>query len=150
MVKIYLAGPIQHDPNDGKTWRNAVKQDWPLEDWEDPLDNYDFTMDQYIHSSAAEDVHYEDDDVEIVTNGDIVEEDKQAIDDCDSILVGWRTDVSTCGTPMEILYGWQNDKHIVVWNRGDEPAEGLSPWLQYHADQIVQNREVAIDLITNE
>lgn len=145
--RVYLAGPIQHAPDDGKNWRNSIKEDFSSVNWEDPLDNYDFSLDKYIWSEQASDEDYDDPEKEVVTAANIVEEDKEAIDKSDAVLVGWRTDISTCGTPMEILYAWQEDTPVIVWNRFSSPEPELSPWLQYHSEWIVNERALAVSII---
>jgi hypothetical protein len=61
----------------------------------------------------------------------IVENDKADIDRCDLLLMNCPK--PSVGTSMEVLYGWENSKRVVVII----PGEGIpSPWLVYHSHAI--------------
>jgi len=62
---------------------------------------------------------------------EIVEGDKAAIDACSAVLVYFEG--PSVGTAMEILYAWQLKIPVIVVNAAGRP----SPWLVYHATQIV-------------
>lgn len=125
---VYLAGPIQHAQDRGKGWRNIVKGYYDECEWVDPFDKYDTTTEEG-----------EEWDVE-----DIVEDDLAMIDDCQGVLVHWE-EVPTCGTPMEMRYAYEQDIFIVVQTtvRHDE----LSPWLTYHASEIVATFDDAVETL---
>ena len=73
----------------------------------------------------------------------IVEEDKAFIDDCDILLVNYLK--PSVGTSMEILYGWERKKHIIVVSENPE----TSPWLIYHADKICNSLTEAVEHINH-
>lgn len=65
---------------------------------------------------------------------EIVELDKLDIMKSDAVLVNY--DKPSVGTSMEILFAWEQRKVIIVV----APAGvQLSPWLVYHATEIVHN-----------
>lgn len=69
---------------------------------------------------------------------EIVEKDKQDIDDSDVLLVYWNK--PSTGTSMEILYAWERNKTVIVVCKETDP----SPWLVYHSSKIFDNFEKAI------
>lgn len=127
--RIYLAGPIQHVNDYGKGWRQWLKSNRDSFDWADPMDKYN-TMEE------AEDEW---------TERDIVEDDLEMIDDCTAILVHWDA-VPTAGTPMEVFY----TKHVVgkpVIVQTKLHDSDISPWIDYHADAIVETFDEAIEAL---
>lgn len=123
---IYLAGPIQHVSDYGKGWRSWLKQTHDDYDWIDPMDKYN-TIDE----AAAE-----------WTNHDIVQNDLDMIDDADGLLAHWDT-VPSAGTPMEIFYARRTSGGPVVIQTTLH-EEDISPWIEYHADAIVESFEEAV------
>jgi hypothetical protein len=104
---VYLSGPIfGRSDGDCIAWRQMAKTVLP--DVIDPMDFGDHRADWAEH---------------VV---EIVEKDKANIDRCDTLLVN--ADRVSIGTPMEILYGWQKGKQVVVVRNADL----LGPWLDYH------------------
>ncbi len=73
---------------------------------------------------------------------DLVESDKVDIEASDIVLVNY-TKISV-GTSMEILLGWQKDKHVVV-----VAPEGmhLGAWVVYHSHKICRSLEDAYEHI---
>lgn len=123
MKELYLCGPINGCTDaEANDWRSLVKASWagPCID----------PMDRDYRGREAEAFR------------EIVELDKADIDRCDVLLVNY--DRPSVGTSMEILYGWERDKQIVVVCRSDSV---ISPWLRYHAHHIVHEFSDALDLI---
>lgn len=71
---------------------------------------------------------------------EIVEGDKKDIDQCDIILVNYVK--PSIGTSMEILYGWERDKQILVVSSQDQRT--LSPWLIYHCHALFKDMGHAV------
>jgi nucleoside 2-deoxyribosyltransferase len=67
--------------------------------------------------------------------GDIVENDLNLIDSCDT-LIAYITR-PTFGTIMEIMYAGNNDKHVYIIN--PEKTYFNDPWLTYHSIKIFDN-----------
>jgi len=114
-VRVYLAGPIFGcEETAARAWRVAVGTH--LESLGhhviDPM-WLDFRGDEERHRD------------------DIVEIDKANIRRCDALFV--RYEAPTAGTCMEMLYGWEHGKLVVLWM---DAEMALSPWVQYHSDAI--------------
>lgn len=118
--RVYMAGPILHQENFGREWRSELKTyDTPLIEWVDPMDLITENTDRPPEFWDIE---------------SIVEEDMEALETCDAMLVAWDT-VPTAGTPMEIFYA-SHDLDIPVVVRADMDRGDISPWIQYFADDI--------------
>lgn len=73
---------------------------------------------------------------------DMVENDKADIDTCDTVLVNFVK--PSVGTSMEVLYGWERGKNIILV----APRKiVVSPWLVYHSHQLFQTIEDAVKYI---
>jgi len=119
---VYLAGPIRC-ADDPVGWRAAIRQS---------------TTEYAIHDPMRRDVDPRDDPAEEIVKGDL-----QMIDDSDAVFVGYRDDVPSVGTAMEIRYASETDTPVVVWQRDDSETIA-SPWLEYHADIIRDQRDAAL------
>lgn len=80
--------------------------------------------------------------VEELNVREIVELDKWDILSSDVLIVNYSR--PSVGTSMEVLYGWQNNKKIVVVCEQDAQ---LSPWLEYHSTTVVHSLHEAMDAI---
>jgi len=122
-MRVYLAGPIfNKDDPECKDWREQVKHDLSEHDILDPMDSdYRGVTDAFCSK--------------------IVEGDKALIDSCDVLLVN-HTEPSV-GTSMEILYAWEHKKRVVVVSQ----ERGLSPWLLYHSETILESLDDAVNHI---
>jgi len=67
----------------------------------------------------------------------LVERDKEWILTCDTMLVNCRE--PGWGTAMEILFGWEQHKQIIIF------GGVTSPWLHYHSNLVVDDLDAAID-----
>lgn len=129
MVKVYLAGPIRHSEDFGKSWRREAKSRYPEIDWIDPLDRTDYSDTKILsYLDAVE----------------IVEDDLTMIDESDVLLVNWEEAVPTCGTPMEVRYAYSQKIPVLV----KSSLESISPWMVYHASVVVETLEEAIEEIS--
>jgi len=73
---------------------------------------------------------------------DMVENDKADIDRCDCVLVNFVK--PSVGTSMEVLYGWERGKRIILVA---PPEISVSPWLVYHSHHVFSAIEEAVAFI---
>lgn len=128
-MKVYLGGPINGcTDEEAHGWRDALK----------PL-----IKDRGMTYVDPMDRDYRGREMEPGIAAAIVENDKKDIDGCDVMLMNCPK--PSVGTSMEILYGWERGKKIVVVApEGQTP----SPWLVYHADHVVNGpMRVALELL---
>lgn len=127
--RVYLAGPIANcDDEECADWRN----------WATGV----------FHANGVEVENPMDRDMRGVKNFDIralVEGDKAAIDRCSHILVHWSR--IGAGSAMELIYGWERKKKIVIVNAAWGP---LSPWLRYHSHRVVDDLDEGIRFVLND
>lgn len=130
-MKVYLAGPIQHVNDYGRGWREWLKSHRDDHDWIDPMDKYDTIADAQDEWTIT----------------DIVEDDLAMIDESDAILAHWDT-VPTAGTPMEIFYA-RNTAAVPVVIQTKLHESDISPWIEYHAADIVETFDRAIAVLNS-
>lgn len=113
---VYLCGPINGCTDDEcMNWREEAKR--RLKNTIDPMER-DY---RGLESECVD---------------EIVELDKQDIDNSDILLVNYVK--PSVGTSMEILYAWERGKRIyVVAPKGVT----ISPWLAYHSHLIFNRFE---------
>lgn len=126
-MTVYLAGPIQGMTDlECKVWRQEARV--PLERRGcvviDPLDR-DYR--------GREDEHAEE----------IVDGDKDAIEQCDLLLVN--ACQPSWGTAMEVIYTKSIGKDVVAFT----DCEAISPWLRCHTTAIYRTLNDAILGITS-
>jgi nucleoside 2-deoxyribosyltransferase len=73
---------------------------------------------------------------------DMVENDKRDIDACDTVLVNFVK--PSVGTSMEVLYGWERGKNIILVA---SPDASVSPWLVYHSHHVFPTLDEAARFI---
>lgn len=116
-MRVYLGGPINGcTDEEAHGWREAVKVLLAERghEWCDPMDR-----------------DYRGREMEPGIANEIVVGDMQDIYSCDVLLMN--APKPSYGTAMEILYGSQHDKYVIVVHpEGTVP----SPWVVYHADEI--------------
>lgn len=126
-MRVYLAGPIQHDDNPNR-WRQDIIE-----------------SNNYNNLEFANPLDLEQFDKEEVRPKDIVHTDLDAIEHCDAILVRWKDDIQMAGTPMEMFFAQGAGVSVVTWYEGE--MEDLSPWVKYHTNSFVSSgREALIEL----
>lgn len=146
---VYMAGSVHHADDGGHGWRDWIEQEYPDFEWVNPLDKYDGNANDIIvqRENCPRGIATTS-EMEIVSSAQIVESDKRMILDCDAVLVGWDPSVPACGTPMEVMFAWEQGIPVVVWLRGGQPdLADVSPWLDYHADRIETDVEDCLDYI---
>ena len=126
MVQAYMAGPVMEPADNGRSWREQLKDEYEELEWVDPLDKYSSDDDRYLSPEA------------------IVTQDKYWIDKSDVLFVGWKRQPSV-GTPMEMMYSFDREIPVIVWLREGE-VESSSPWLRYHADSIHTRKREAVQM----
>lgn len=70
---------------------------------------------------------------------DMVVNDKADIDICDIVLVNFVK--PSVGTSMEVLYGWERGKDVILVAPVDTV---ISPWLVYHSHHLFHTIEDAV------
>lgn len=150
MKSVYQAGSVHHATDGGHGWRDDLRDRFPNIVWVNPLDKYDGNAnDVLIQRQHSPDGLVVPEGAEVVSSAEIVENDKEFVDESDAVLVGWSPSVPACGTPMEVLYAWETDTPVVAWIREDVSFTEVSPWLDYHADYMTTTAENAVEYIEN-
>ena len=109
---VYLCGPITGcSDEECKAWRQFAKNELVPIKVLDPM-RRDYRGEELAHIR------------------EIVEEDKLDIERSDVLLVNYAG--PSAGTLMEIIYGWEKGKRIVLVA---DPEVELSPWVIYHSHQ---------------
>ena len=128
---VYLAGPVRNLDDGGLSWRQKAREVLePYYDIESPLDKYNPSVDDV----EVVDQSFPQDDSR-VAYWHIVRSDKQQIKKSDILFVGHK-DVQMIGTPMEVMYAFERDIPIVIWDMNNVGEENMSPWFRTHADVI--------------
>jgi hypothetical protein len=73
---------------------------------------------------------------------DMVAGDKADIDACNIVLVNFVK--PSVGTSMEVLYGWERGKKIILIA---PPHTTISPWLIYHSHHVFHTIEESVAFI---
>ena len=136
---IYLAGPVAAIDDGGAAWRDDVESycgdlmniNNPLSKYNAPLDGLEIVDSETYGGNNT------------VSVADIVENDKQLINESDGILVGY-SDVQSVGTPMEVMWAYERDIPTVLWIRDETEERDLSPWYRYHVDYITDQLPIAL------
>jgi nucleoside 2-deoxyribosyltransferase len=125
-LTIYLGGPILGRSNDDcKAWRENIR---------------DAVTEVHCLNPMNRDYRERLDESNI--DREIVELDKQDIDEAEILVVYF--DKPSVGTAMEILYAFERGKYILVINA---TKDKISPWLTYHASNIVKSLDEAIEVV---
>lgn len=122
---VYLAGPIM-----GCTDAECV-------DWRKEIIEH-FAIDIVAFDPMVRDYRGQEGDF----YREIVEGDKEDLDMCQVVVVNYIK--PSVGTSMEILYGWERGKVIILVTR---EGEVLSPWLRYHCQAITHTYREAACLV---
>lgn len=144
---IYMAGPVQHADDGGHGWRNELQQSNLDAEWNNPLDKYDLSIDNVRwvkdESKIPDDTETA---TEYVTSQQIVDGDKELIDESDALMIHLEEMVPMWGTPMEMMYAFDRTMPIAV-SHGDFE---ISPWLIHHADFRTMDPHDAADYLIQE
>lgn len=145
-MKIYLAGPMANCKDEEMfQWREEVKL---------KLNKHQKPSRYCCQVYEPEAFHFLDPTrrdyrlaiFDIETSKKVVERDKADIGLSDIILVN-HTRISV-GTSMEIMFGAMLGKRIIVIENDETHRfEKLSPWIVYHATDIVKSIDEAVALI---
>lgn len=120
-MKLYLCGPINGCTDaEANDWRTLVKSLWPGECVDPMVRDYRGREDECV--------------------AEIVELDKQDIEACGALIVSY--DKPSVGTAMEILYAYERSIPVAVVAA---PGTRISPWLRYHASEIVPSYQAAVE-----
>ena len=121
---VYLAGPIYEMDDTCIRWRKAASL---------------LLRKKGIMSLSPTDADYRGKEIIAGMPKQIVERDKKDIVTCDTMIA--KCDTPSWGTAMEILFAWSLQKQIII------VTNSKSPWITYHATQIVSTVEEAINLL---
>lgn len=129
---VYLAGPVRNLDDGGAGWRTRVEKVFvPHYKILNPLDKYNIPasdveiVDEFV--SKSEDSR--------VSVHNLVKNDKDMIDECDILFVG-HFDVQMIGTPMEVMYAFERDIPVVIWDAEGTGSNNMSPWFRKHSEII--------------
>ncbi len=122
--KVYLSGPMDHvSEEEGKGWREVAKELLSSRGIT-VFDPYDFEQDK--------------DTPEL-----LVKTDLSYIIQCHGMLINASQNVTVWGSPMEVLWAWQNGIINVAFTETLHP----SPWLSAHS-AITQTLNQAVEVMT--
>ena len=128
---VYLAGPVRNLDDGGLSWRQEVRDKLkPYYEIESPLDKYNPS----VEDIEVVDQSFPQDDSKVEC-WEIVRSDKAQIDKSDVLFVG-HANVQMIGTPMEVMYAYERDIPIAMWDMDDVGEENMSPWFRKHVDVI--------------
>ena len=128
---VYLAGPVRNLDDGGLSWRQEVREKLePYYKIESPLDKYNPS----VEDIEVVDQSFPQDDSKVVY-WEIVRSDKKQVTKSDVLFVGHK-DVQMIGTPMEVMYAYERNIPIVIWDMDAIGEENMSPWFRKHADVI--------------
>lgn len=116
-MKVYLAGPIMHTHDNGRSWREGVKATFPDVTFLDPLDHeHEFNG----YGEAAPEF--------------VVEKDREMIRECDAVFLKYQK-TPTWGSPREQEYAKHLGKPVGVYTN----EEDCSPWVTVDAEVVSDN-----------
>lgn len=140
MLTVYLSGPMQHLDDEGRSWREKIKDEYPGVNWLDPLD-------KEIEDKKPDDPDYWADP--ILSQG-LMDADKEMIDEADAVLLYRASGVASHGSGREHEYAIQNDIPVFVWTTVNDPSPCLvadSKSVSRGLDQAVWNLNAYFDVI---
>lgn len=137
--RVYMCGPIQHAQDDGKGWRQIIKQKYGDEfEFADPWSKYPEGSTNAEILDPESEHHW--------TDEDIMDGDREQIAKSDALLIHYAGE-ATWGSPREHEY-------VSRWGRGpDIPVviqlsdkKYYSPWM-HDAYAVVETFEEAMEAI---
>ncbi len=124
-MKIYLCGAINRcDDSECKDWREYTKTK--------------------LHGTVIDPMIRDYRGNENLSRNDIVDSDKADIDECEILLVYYKS--PSVGTSMEMLYAFERNKIVILVTNN---ISKLSPWLLYHSHKCFSTLEDAINYINS-
>lgn len=143
---VYLAGPVANVQDGGAGWRDEVQEYFGDEyAFRDPLSKYNIPADQLDVVDGTSNPENR----ETVGVDEIVEGDKQLLEESDGVLVGYSA-VRSIGTPMEVMWARERDYPVAIWVRDDTEFDELSPWYRYHATATTTDPGLGLSHIRNQ
>lgn len=144
MISVYLAGAINDKADFGKNWRTDFEEEYGDQfKILNPLDVHDGEDLEFVVDGGEQRIESK----HSVSAEQVVEADKQMIDDADVVYVKWEQGVEHCGTPMEVMYSYERDYPVVVEYDGTDMYQG-SIWLHAHSDFVAESREECVERLS--
>lgn len=148
-MRVYLSGPISDVPDDGRMWRSWAERRFDDVDWVNPLDTIECAERDLVvveTSGEKDTILSENPDATVYTANEIVEPQKRMILESDGVLARFNTAVKMTGTPMEIIFAYENGIPVVVWTAESDP----DAWLLGNTDYITTNIADAVNWFRDE
>jgi len=137
---VYLAGAVQDHP-DPVGWReDVIEQFSDRVAFKNPLGRYECAPDELTVLPG----HQDGGDTTTVGVADIVEIDKQLLDDSDAVFIGFERSHGSVGTPMEVLYAYERDLPVALCIQDDTMHHEIPAWYRYHATAQVSAPRLAL------
>jgi nucleoside 2-deoxyribosyltransferase len=137
---VYLAGAVQDHP-DPVGWReDIIDQFSDRVAFKNPLGRYDCDPDELTVLPG----HQDGGDPATVGVADIVEIDKELLDDSDAVFIGFERSHGSVGTPMEVLYAYERDKPVALCIQDDTTHHEIPAWYRYHVTAQVSAPRLAL------
>jgi len=137
---VYLAGAVQDHP-DPVGWReDVIDRFGDRVAFKNPLGRYECAPDELTVLPG----HRDGGDTTTVGVADIVETDKELLDDSDAVLVGYERSHGSVGTPMEALYAYERDLPVALCIQDDTMHHEIPAWYRYHVTAQVSAPRLAL------
>jgi hypothetical protein len=137
---VYLSGPMKEEPEEGKVWRDGIKEKYSDEfKFLDPYNSFDPNSGRIVLDS-----NFDGSEEEIMVS-ELVETDKNMICGSEYMFVGFSNVISR-GTAMEIIFAYHHNIPVFLWDRTDEDYS-LSPWVIYHTVFRSTDKDEVIEVI---
>jgi len=137
---VYLAGAVQDHP-DPVGWREGVIEQFSDRvAFKNPLGRYDCDPNELTVLPG----HQNDGGTTTVGVADIVEIDKELLDDSDAVFIGYERSHGSVGTPMEVLYAYERDIPVALCIQDDTMHHEIPAWYRYHVSAQVSAPRLAL------
>jgi len=137
---VYLAGAVQDHP-DPVEWREEVIERFSDRvAFKNPLGRYDCAPDELTVLPG----HQDGGDPATVGVADIVETDKELLDDSDAVFVGYERSHASAGTPMEVLHAYERGLPVALCIQDDTMHHEIPAWYRYHVTAQVSAPRLAL------
>jgi len=134
--RVYLSGPVEDTPDEGAEWRDMVKEFSDDFDWVDPTIPFKGTTILPADRGGL--------DKGNMTDEDLIRMQLDMMAQCDAVLVGWRLECHTSGTPMEMVYAKNMGLPVVTHTQNilDTPK-----WTRGHSDYVGTDIKECLDYL---